>query len=234
MKIAATMVVKNEGDIIGATLDALSTQVDKIFIVDNESTDNTVEIASRYKNTVIHSMPGAYNHPLAHKQMIKMAQSYDWVVCVDGDEIWSNIKAVEKYRMYDTVKVTSINNFMLLTDSPTFDVKNFAYYKTSDITRHPRIIFKPVVGGQLRTVGEGSHDNGSKNWAETKKIRVDHYPMRSVEQYKKKITNGCNSLLQRKTSKVATHWFRWYNLLEQGIFHQEMESKINMWRQRML
>ncbi|HIF6281027.1 TPA: glycosyltransferase [Raoultella ornithinolytica] len=47
-KIYALMTVKNEADIIIETLDKASVWADKIFILDNNSNDNTWELLTKY------------------------------------------------------------------------------------------------------------------------------------------------------------------------------------------
>lgn len=212
------MIVKDESDIIEHTLRRLLGQVDMVFMCDNGSTDRTREIAKSLERVMVYSMPGPYDHVEGQKRMIWLARHFDWVVPVDGDELWGNIEFVKKIRSHDTVKVSQINNFMMARSDKIFDFGNFPYYKTANIRRHPRLVFRPMVGGKLMFVDEGSHDNGSKNFCFTDKIRIDHYPMRSEEQYLRKINSGYGGLLKRKVSMVADHWRAWNKVIQNGRF----------------
>ena len=53
MKIFAIMLVKNEVDIVGYVLKEAEKWADKIFILDNGSTDGTWELIQSMKNDVI-------------------------------------------------------------------------------------------------------------------------------------------------------------------------------------
>ena len=53
MKIFAIMLVKNEADIVGSVLKDAQKWADKIFILDNGSTDGTWEIIQSLKNDII-------------------------------------------------------------------------------------------------------------------------------------------------------------------------------------
>lgn len=53
MKIFAIMLVKNESDIVGYVLKEAEKWVDKIFIIDNGSTDGTWEIIQSMRNEII-------------------------------------------------------------------------------------------------------------------------------------------------------------------------------------
>lgn len=53
MKIFAIMLVKNEADIVGYVLKEAEKWADKIFIIDNGSTDGTWEIIQSMRNEII-------------------------------------------------------------------------------------------------------------------------------------------------------------------------------------
>ena len=53
MKIFGIMLVKNEVDIVGHTLKEAQKWCDKIFILDNGSTDGTWELVNSMKNDVV-------------------------------------------------------------------------------------------------------------------------------------------------------------------------------------
>ena len=50
VSISLCMIVKNEQDVIGRCLESVKEIVDEVIIVDTGSSDNTVEIASRFMN----------------------------------------------------------------------------------------------------------------------------------------------------------------------------------------
>ena len=228
------MIVRNEADIIAKTLERLLPQVEAVFLCDNGSTDETRNIAKGYDKVRVYSLKGPYDHVRGQKMMIWLARHYDWVVPVDGDELWSGIRSVRRFGKYDTVKITKINNFMMVRSEDKFDFRNFPYYRTMNIKKNPRLIFRPVVGGRMRYVGEGSHDNRSRNFCLTDEFRIDHYPMRSSSQYMKKITAGYGSILKRGVKNIAHHWARWHETMEKGRFEATMDSLVRGYQQRLL
>ncbi len=92
MKIFGIMVVKNEADIIGPCLDALSTWIDKVFVLDNGSSDGTWEIVNEKASDIV--MPyrqdfGPFRRSLRaeifnHYRAI--AKDGDWWYIADSDE----------------------------------------------------------------------------------------------------------------------------------------------------
>jgi glycosyltransferase involved in cell wall biosynthesis len=76
------VITLNEELNIAAALDSLS-WADEIVVVDSESTDSTVEIASRYTNRIfIRSWPGY----AAQKTFATEQASNDWIFNLDADE----------------------------------------------------------------------------------------------------------------------------------------------------
>jgi len=97
MKIFCYCVVKNEEDIIGLTLSCAAGWADKIFIIDNDSDDDTWKIiqkfANRYPEIVIPHSCDARPFGEFHRQELfnsyrHLAKEGDWWCLLDGDEIY--------------------------------------------------------------------------------------------------------------------------------------------------
>jgi len=90
MKLAAILRVKNQILTIRECLSKLSSLVDKIVIVDNDSTDGTFGIYKRYPKIRIIKKTKGFNEGrdkcLAHKLAKKLKP--DWILWIDGDEIF--------------------------------------------------------------------------------------------------------------------------------------------------
>lgn len=91
IKIAAHCVVRNEEKWIWYSLMSVIDYVDEILVWDTGSTDKTVDIIKtlfspkiRYKQI---NQVDAKSFTLAHQAMLEETKS-DWVLIVDGDEIW--------------------------------------------------------------------------------------------------------------------------------------------------
>lgn len=96
MCLIANMVIKNEADrYLLEVLDNLSNVVDKIVITDDSSTDDSVEIASRYTpyvnklNESLFSVNEGQLRQKAWDYLSSVAIEGDWILCIDADEIIS-------------------------------------------------------------------------------------------------------------------------------------------------
>jgi glycosyltransferase involved in cell wall biosynthesis len=82
-KISAGIICKNAAATIKQTLESLS-WVDDIIVVDNHSTDDTVEIVKKYTS----HLTAADNDNFAQKRNLILDQlKTDWILYVDADEV---------------------------------------------------------------------------------------------------------------------------------------------------
>jgi len=90
--ISVTILTKNSQDYIVECLDALQA-FDEVIVLDNGSTDKTLEFASSFKNVKI------FEHEfIGFGPMKQLATSYaqnEWVLSVDSDEIFSKQLVLE-------------------------------------------------------------------------------------------------------------------------------------------
>jgi len=86
-KLSAVIITFNEEKCIAECLDALQF-CDEIVVVDSESTDATVDICKSFGARVI-CQPWLGFGPQKHFAVEQAA--YDWVVCVDADEVISSV-----------------------------------------------------------------------------------------------------------------------------------------------
>lgn len=82
--ISITMLTRDSARFLDQALAALR-DFDEIIVLDNGSTDNTLEIASRYPNVKIVQHEFIGFGPL--KNMAAQAAKHDWILNVDSDEI---------------------------------------------------------------------------------------------------------------------------------------------------
>ncbi len=84
--LSVVIAVKNEADKIQTCLEH-ATWADEIIIVDNNSTDNTVEICKKYTANIFHCDGGPHNYiPYIQNFGIKKATK-EWVLVLDADVI---------------------------------------------------------------------------------------------------------------------------------------------------
>lgn len=96
MNIFAIMLVKDEADVVKSVLKAAETWADKIFILDNGSSDGTWEIVQSLKNEKIIPWKqyfGAYHNGLradVYNEFKHLSKPGDWWCCkLDADEFYA-------------------------------------------------------------------------------------------------------------------------------------------------
>lgn len=97
MKISALVLAKNEQEMIEEALKQLNF-ADEIIILDQNSTDKTVEIAKKYTSKIITSNDGNFD---ANRNLLAKIAKGEWLLYVDPDErlteeLIEEIKSVTK------------------------------------------------------------------------------------------------------------------------------------------
>jgi glycosyltransferase involved in cell wall biosynthesis len=81
-KLTVTVITRNESRNVAAALESVS-WADELIVVDSESTDDTVAIASRYTpRVIVRPWPGY----VAQKNFAASQASHDWILSLDADE----------------------------------------------------------------------------------------------------------------------------------------------------
>lgn len=99
MKLSVVLAVRNEEENIGRCLDSIKDVADEIIVVDEHSTDKTVEIAKKYGAKVFLEP----HHDIFHitKQKALNKASGDWVLQLDADEAVTPELAMEIKQVLD-------------------------------------------------------------------------------------------------------------------------------------
>jgi glycosyltransferase involved in cell wall biosynthesis len=90
--IAVVCAIYNEEFLLGQFLDYYSKQVDRIFLIDNHSTDRSIEIASRYPmvDLSFYDSGGKFDDAALYEAKVTRKNAcaglYDYVIIVDCDE----------------------------------------------------------------------------------------------------------------------------------------------------
>jgi glycosyltransferase involved in cell wall biosynthesis len=94
LPISATVLTKNSAPHLARVLDALA-WCDEVVVLDTGSIDQTMIIASRYPNTQIYRIEGAFpGFGRARQQAVALAR-HDWILSIDSDEVVSPNLAAE-------------------------------------------------------------------------------------------------------------------------------------------
>jgi len=229
--IAVTM-VRDEEDVIFATVAHMLAEVDAVIVADNLSTDRTREIldgmARAHPALVVVDDPDP-----SYRQSAKMTAlalrarlelGADWVVPFDADEWWyspfgriADVLAdvapqwlVAPAALYDHV-ATGIDDPLEL--DPT---KRIGWRRE---LRAPL----PKVAARWRedlVIEQGNHGASYRGRPTTfdELLVVRHFPYRSVEQLVRKVRNGAAAYRAAGDSLPASfgaHWRQWGDLLDQ-------------------
>lgn len=189
MKLVAMLRVKNEEKIIGKCLTKLSELVDEIVVVDNGSTDSTLQIIERFEKVtkVVHTKGyhQGRDHRLALQEVNKLKP--DWVIWIDADEVFeeaTNKVEFEKYMSNQTISKVDFRLFHLWKSKYSFRVDgNWAKYTSNpqrSMWRHSSKAFfadEIVHGGGIQGV-EGK--------SVTSIYRIKHYGYVDPKKVEKK------------------------------------------------
>ena len=83
MEISVVIITRNEGHIIGSTLESLHGLTDDIVIVDSGSTDDTLTVCRRFN---AHILSPGWNGYGPNKNIGIDAARYNWILNLDADE----------------------------------------------------------------------------------------------------------------------------------------------------
>lgn len=236
MTVVAVSTVKDEADVIAATVTHMCEQVDMVIVADNGSTDNTRPILESLIDAglplvVLDDPEVGYMQSVKMTRLAHLAGSeYDatWIVPFDADEIWLG----SNDRLADTLAACSPQTY--ICSAALFDhvVTGLDDLSVDDPTA--RIQWRRSVPAPLNKVacryqpdlviGMGNHeawyDDDTNHRvvppAAHDRLTVRHFPYRSAAQVIRKVRNG--SRAYAATDLPATygaHWRQWGVMLDE-------------------
>lgn len=223
--------VRDEEDVIGATVAHMLEQVDAVIVADNLSTDRTREIldelaAGDPRLVVVDDLDPAYRQSekmTALGRRARLELGAEWVVPFDADEWWYSPFG----RIADVLD--DVAPQWLVIPAPLFD--HVATGEDPDVADPiARLGWRrldraplPKVAARWRedlVIAQGNHDAHYTGRATRfdELLVVRHFPYRSVEQLVRKVRNGAAAYRAAGDSLPASfgaHWRQWGELLEQ-------------------
>jgi len=232
VKIVATILAKNEEDIIAKNIEHHINQgVSKFIITDNNSTDKTRSIIEKYSEVIeiIDEKEEDHNQSKWVTRMARIACKLnpDWIVHLDADEFWCGLSELrytqEKY----------IGNTRVFIHPPvgcSFDFLKMRFYldfeNFKDLPGECKIVHRPDPN---LVISHGNH--GFENKVKVvypHKIWRHHYPIRSYNNFVKKAVGGTKALKNR--GAVCERWKKWNDLYEQGKLYDVYKKICDNWQ----
>lgn len=240
MKIVAILQTYNEQRFIAGCLDHLAQQGISAYLVDNESTDDTVAIAERRLggNLVgIETLPRdghfALRKQLARKEELAQSLDADWLIHLDADEL--RVASQPGYslaQVIDEVDEAGFNAvnfvefvFMPTREAPDHDHANFAQTMRSYYPYLPRMPHRLNAWrrqeGPIELTGGGHLVSFPGLRMAPVSMHSRHYLFLSVAHAARKFGAG-----RYAPDEVAHGWHRWRVQLDPGMIRLHSESEL--------
>jgi glycosyltransferase involved in cell wall biosynthesis len=117
-RLSVAMIVRNEQDVIGLTLENIRQIADEIIIADTGSTDDTVKIARQW-GAKVHHLAWSDDFSAARNSCMKRV-SGDWVLWLDAGEQISP-QSIRKVREFVENEPGPNNVYLMMVESPPVD-----------------------------------------------------------------------------------------------------------------
>ena len=218
--------VRDEADIIEATVRQMASQVDRVLVADNGSEDGTRDILEQLaiELPVIVTddpEPGYFQSRkmtgLAHEAA---AGGAEWVVAFDADEFWyspfGRIADVLAGHPGAVVAADIFDHVATARDdqAEADPVKRIGWRRRASCPLH-KIACRPTLPV---TIAQGNHGAVYPSLQPlTEQVVIRHFPHRSVEQLVRKVRNGAAAYAATDLPFAeGQHWREWGQLLEQS------------------
>lgn len=235
MKIATLSKVKNEADIIESFVRYHGQIADRMYFVENGSTDNTLEILCElrqegYAITIFDERDSEFDELMfinKYARLILQQQRFDWLVPIDADEFLyaegQNPRLYLEQWHTDTVYLVNWRTYIYTAKEEAqnkFVPECFVDYRHEKYETFTKVIVPGQLyrGGGL-LISRGNHDvvGTEVKKQQIKEIKFAHYPIRSQEQFQTQIV--INSIMQSSRfdyqKEEAWHWGQMYRSIKE-------------------
>lgn len=219
--------VKDEADIIAATVTHMASQVDSIIIADNLSSDGTRDIletlAFSYPIEILTDDDPAYYQSVKMTRLAGMAceRGADWVVPFDADEIWLDpffreplgIKRFLEQQPDDIsiVEAQLVDHVATGADPEDSNpITRIGWHRRTPLPL-PKVAVRTSVPVVIDQGNHGAwysqkHSNG---------LHVRHFPYRSATQFESKVRSGAAAYAATDLPEsIGAHWRQYGRILD--------------------
>ncbi len=236
MRLVATLLVRDEADVVAATIEHhLAQGVDLVIATDNGSVDGTRDILAAYAGAGVVEVIDEPDHTYRQAEWVtRMARraaelGADWVVNLDADEFWVPVDRARTLRDvlaevpdgYDTLLARRTD---LVGVRGTWGPwprrlrwRNLATVSERGTPLAPKICHRAVADVD---VAQGNHAVAGLRGERVPDEPIDvlHVPLRSWPQFERKIANGGSSYAANTelATEIGWHWRADYERLLAG------------------
>lgn len=232
-RILATLVVRDEEDIISHTIEHNIEQgIKDILVTNNSSKDQTKNILSKYPEIkeIYDSDDMSHNQEIHTTRMARLACNFnpDWIVHLDADEFWCGLGDLNAENIpHETVWATNV-----FIHPPTQEIlpgklkmHRMKYYiDFRGKSKEYKIIHRP---NPEIIINHGNHSTNSKTCGYTAKVYRHHYPIRAYDQFEKKVVQGTTALQSRGFS--CQRWDKWFSYYENNRLKEIYDLLVTSW-----
>jgi hypothetical protein len=233
--IAMLMLVRDESDMIAQNINFhLHFGIETFVVTDNGSTDGTREILSDFKRRlgksflIIDDSSSGYQQAKLVNRMIQVAKQEfrpRWIISSDADEFWYPISGRYDSEMDGQKNILNCywHNFLPRPNTRWQDFTDIGEMSGY----HGRMSKVLCVARGLKGMYTGNHESRSlpKVAVRSENIRVYHYPVRTYEQFERKVVQGYRAAVKASfDSRAAWHWAEYYKAWENGQLPQVYEE----------
>lgn len=151
--ISAVIAVKNEEKNIKGCLENIKDLVDEIIIVDDNSTDKTLEIAKRYTTKIFKRTNPVNKSVEANKNLGFSKATKEWILLIDADE---RIPIETKKEILEKIKIPEYTAYSFCFDLYAFskflDFKFWNNMRVIRLFRKEKTYYKKEIPHEILTV----------------------------------------------------------------------------------
>lgn len=237
-KIFSISMMKNEVDIIETFIRYHAYILDGMVILDNGSTDGTVDIISKLISEGLPVYLLFDNNPAYNQSEITTGLFYetmnkfnpDFILPLDVDEFITSPDHTDiRYFIDNKLSEDKLSFLSWITYVPNEDdnhseinvLKRLRYRRSEQNNCDEKVIIPIAIGSKYKIkIKQGNHDLETMDGVEFKKDHLNslglaHYPIRSVDQAKSKYLVGWLANLARP-KQVLFDWYYYYNIIKSG------------------
>lgn len=216
MSVWAIFRVKDEADIIEATVGQMLTQVDHVLVHDNDSTDGTYEILEAMDVELARDGEVGYYQA---RQMSAMAayaaeNGAEWVVAADADEFWYSPfgRIADVLSELDaSVATATLYNHVATASDPDGNPVERIGWRSYDPLELPKVACRPRPAVRIHQGNHGADYGPTVDGH----LVIRHFPYRSAEQFERKVRNGAAAYAATDLPPdVGEHWRQFGAILE--------------------